>query len=253
MMTKKKVRKALKNRKLPKPLKQNSVHSFTRKVLPIRFYHPAGTAGATWTIEDNGNYTTGNGMWATDVPVTNVSSTLNNLALNAEIIPNTYQCAIAFKHRFADVVQFGEIQQLFESYKITGVKATITYRANYSQVGGPSVLPKLTYTFDDDDNTPQPYANMYARQDLKTRVLNANYPVSIFYRPKGQKVMASLNNAGVITNTMGPTKTEWLDGAEPFIDHYGLKLYFNHLYQNTADSALIEIEFKYYIKTKGVF
>lgn len=211
-----------------------STHFIKRKAQVVRIQHRAGTAGNIWNIEDP-------------------AAILNPLvpsggALPAESIPNTYANYFGTTFALSDVEQSSDFTNLFDRYKINGVKATFLYQCSEAQVTGSGILPILQYAVDYDDAQPPTFAGLRAKQSCKTLVLQANRPKSIFFKPRK---LLSISNAGTGTVTSSvSTRAGWLNSDSPSIEHVGLKMSLANLYALDTTSTQLQIEFVYYLALK---
>lgn len=107
-------------------------------------------------------------------------------------------------------------------------------------------MPTILYGTDFTDSDPPTYSLMRQKQDVKQRVLTANKPFSIFYRPK--KTVLTTSN---FVSTPGSfSNSAWCSTSAPDVDHYGLKFSLNNLYATASTNSQLEIKFTYYLDMK---
>lgn len=220
---------------------KNNYH-FKRMTQQIQIRHTSGDNGDVWRITDagqqlNATYATGT-SWGTSV----LSGTyLNGFALAARL--NSLEAPTDFTN-------------LFDRYKINGVKVTFLNQISDAPAGGQSVLPLLTYATDYDDLNPPTESQMRQKQNVKRKVLHANRPVSIYYKPK--RIMSALDPASTInsgTTNSVVTTTGWNNCDFSQVTHCGLKFYLQNLYGGAAGSSSsiqsqIDIVVNYYLTFK---
>ena len=208
----------------------NSVYRFKRLTQVVRLAHFAGAAANTFVEEDPGNIITA-GAGTTWSP---------------ESMPNTYQNTFAAVHRLSQLEVPGDFTSLFDRYKITGVKATFLYQISDAPAGGAAVLPTIMYATDFTDDNPADYSNMRQKQNVRQRILTANRPFSIFYRPKLQGIISAneVQSFG-LSGAKG-----WISTSINNADHYGLKFLVNNMYSTTTVNSQLEVRFTYYLSMK---
>lgn len=124
-----------------------------------------------------------------------------------------------------DLNSYTEFSNLFEEYRITGVKLTFIWNKNSAQndigaitPGDSSFIPNLYLVYDPNDvSTPASIVSLLERGDVKIRRLDR--PCKMFVRPK---VAASVYESGVTTAYADASKL-WLSTASQAVDYYGVK------------------------------
>lgn len=208
------------------------VYRFKRLTREVRLAHYAGAAANQFVEEDSANILTAatGTVWA------------------AESMPSTYQNQYACTHSLNQLEAPGDFTQLFQQYKITGVKATFLYQVTDAPTNGGSVMPTILYAVDGDDAFPPTYSQLRQKQNVKQKILTANKPFSIYYKPK---ISGTLTAGGVNTSNSLVTKG-WINSAVANADHYGLKFGINNMYSTTSVNTQLEIKFTYYLAMKDV-
>lgn len=226
------IRKSNRKAKAKVARRVSNLYRFKRLTREVRIAHYSGAAANAFTTEDPAN-------------ILDQAS----VAWPAESMPNTYQNQFACVHRLNQLEVPGDFTNLFDRYKITGVKATFLMQVSDAPVGGTNILPTVLYATDYDDNLPPVYTNMRQKQNVKQRILTANKPFSIFYRPRLSGVASAngLASVGAITTS---SKNQWVDTATGDVDHYGLKFSINNMYSAITTNTQLEIRFTYYITMK---
>lgn len=124
----------------------------------------------------------------------------------------------AYSFTLDDMTNYGELQALFDQYKITHVQVVFVPKYNMSNVTDKQ-LPILHVFRDYDDATaPSLTLNTFLENTkVKSRVLDK--PVSISLSP------ASLTEVyrGPATTSYSPKWNQWIDMAHADVDHYGIK------------------------------
>ena len=137
---------------------------------------------------------------------------------------STYQFGGAMQFQLDQTLEWKDFSNLFDKYKIKGVKVTIIPLGQPSTNAAPSILantnyPTIALAVDNDDATlPTTWEQVAVKQDCKIRRLSK--PVSVYIR--NPKVAAAIYDG--VTNAYSP-KTGWVDNQNPDVPHYGLKFF----------------------------
>lgn len=159
----------------------------------------------------------------------------------------TVQLGGAFRFMLSSVLENTDFSNLFDRYKLTGVKLKILFQSNISGVSGVgarSLLPIMNYSFDGDDATAPPGRNtIQVKTYCKEKILNGNRPFSIYIKPRISKLVY----AGLTTSAYSSEKPVWLDMNNMDVEHYGLKFWINNWLADTdASSQKLTIQPIYY-------
>lgn len=238
-------RKALVRRRYKKraaikrPVKNN--YHFKRMTQQIQIRHLNGDAGNVWRITDGG------GQLA--------PTYADNTAWGNSVLSGTYFNGFAMVNRLNALENAQDFTGLFDRYKLNGVKVTFLNQISEATAGGAQVLPLLTYAVDYDDLSPPTESQMRQKQNVKRKVLSANRPVSIYFKPK--RVMPAADPSGVVnaglTNSV-VTNAGWTNCDFPQVTHGGLKFYLSNLYgglpATTTVQSQIDIVVQYYFSCR---
>lgn len=208
-------------------------YRFKRMTNLVRIYHQAGDAANIWRIDDT--------------TVILNPSTAGGVAWPADNLSGTVQNQFACRHSLNQVMQSTDFTSLYDRYKITGVKATFLYQISDAGTTGAGVLPTIMWAPDYDDIVAPTYPALRSKQNAKQRILTANAPFSIYYKPRVMGAVQS-SNAALTQNAL--VSRGYINSEFPAIDHAGLKFSLNNLYGSTAVSAQLEIKFTYYLSMK---
>lgn len=173
----------------------------------------------------------------------------------------------AYGSEFAlqNVKSYSEFSSLYDTFMITGVQMKIYLISNPSSAlvtnnnGGTPLsalfnptnwYPKLWYINDTDDSVAVSLSSMRERQGVKVKVLKPDKPVTLFIRPS-----VAVQTYRTLTTTGFAPKRMYLDMATGYnVPHYGFKYAFdtNGIDPQDTYPFKIRIEYKYYLKFKGV-
>lgn len=154
--------------------------------------------------------------------------------------------------KLSDVVNYIEFTNLFDSYRIKGVSATIAMMAA-NQVGNGQwqYIPDLYYINDYDDGTPPPnYGVIQEYENCKVRKLSAEKTVKLYFKPKPTGVVYTGNP--VVPGYANTAPGQWLDCSSANVEHYGLKMFVENYQTNLNGMPPIRIQFKYYLEFRTV-
>jgi len=130
-----------------------------------------------------------------------------------------------YNFRLVDLPSFTDFTNLFDSYKITGVKITWMPRYFDSSMGGANAYTPATATPNiwlctDDDSDSNLTSQLQAMQvDRARMVKNPWKPFSMFVRPKFTREVKVF--AGIAGANPG---SGWLDTANSGVYHYGITI-----------------------------
>lgn len=163
-------------------------------------------------------------------------------------LSNTAQFGLSYNAQLAHAVEYTDFTQLFDRYKITGVKLRILYQNN---MGDPNshALPGFTSAWDGDDaGVPSNKEDVTRKLGAKTSVLSANKPFSIFLRPR---VTKSVYQTG-LTSAYTSERSCFIDCSNPTVEHYGYKFWIDSWLATTGAQSgqIMTIEPTLYLTMK---
>lgn len=208
-------------RSIPIP---NQTHLFRRNGQLIRY-----TQTATNTVSISGDTTSG---------------FIGSMAGDSMI--NTIQWGGSFVFKLSSVIDPADFTNLYDKYRLVGVRLKILYQANTASTGGASVLPVINYAVDHDDAAvPSSLNQVEAKAGAKTRILTADKPVNIYLKPKVAVgvYQGAFSGYGMMSNM-------YINSATPDVQHYGFKLWINNFYTPAGANNQITIQPTYYLALK---
>ena len=161
-----------------------------------------------------------------------------------------------------NVKGYTDFSGLYDSFIITGVQMRIqlisnpnaaypTNTGSSSATANPTNwFPKIWYVYDNDDSVALSLSQIRERQGVKSVVLQPNKQLTMFVKPC---VAVQTYRTGATTGYA--PKRIWLDMATGYnVPHYGFKyvLDANGYDPNDTYPFRIRVEYKYYMKFKGV-
>lgn len=176
----------------------------------------------------------------------NGAVTLGNLTPG--ILSNSNMFGLSYTAMLKSLIEYQDFTGLFDRYKVMGVKLKIMYHNNLGDANQ-HALPMICYAFDGDDaSIPTSYEDVARRGYSKEKVLNANLPLSVFFKPR---ITKSVYQTG-LTNGYTSEKATWIDCSNETVEHYGWKAWISTwLGTPTAPSGqLLSIQPTFYFACK---
>lgn len=161
----------------------------------------------------------------------------------------TGEQGFAFQYNMSALPNFTEFTNLFDRYKITGVKLRVMFLANNIEIGSPTQysIPVIHHCTDiDDANPPSSETEILQKNNVKTRRLDKNF--NVFIRPKCTfEVFNSVTSTGYAV-----ANSSWIDMASSSIPHYGWKAWIGNGQASPSTQVLgrLKIYATYYIALK---
>lgn len=161
---------------------------------------------------------------------------------------NTVQFGNSYVFKLSSVVDYTDLTQLFDRYKITGVGLKLMYQASEATPGGAGVLPIFNYAWDyDDSDTPPSLNSVNTKASSRSIILSANRPVSVYVKCK---VPLALNNPSGLNSGFGVVRPMWVNSSYPDLSHFGFKTWINNFYAPAGANNQITVQPTYYLALK---
>lgn len=149
---------------------------------------------------------------------------------------DTFNVPFALTFSLKQLMQFTDITQICDRYKILGAIVKLSYNANSAwgaaagATGGglqqANFMPVVNYVVDYDDATPQTVQQTLARTGLKQRVFkNGNSQVVMKVVPKCAPALYD----GATSAFAVPSKSVWINTGYPDVPHFGIKGYLQNV------------------------
>lgn len=170
-------------------------------------------------------------------------------------VNGTYQFGGAMQFQLNQVLEYPDMVQLFDKYKIKGVKVTILPLGQPSTNAAPANIantnyPTIAIAVDNDDaSLPAGWNQIAVKQDCKIKRLSK--AVSVYIR--NPKMAREIYDGA--TSAYAPTNG-FVDCNYPSVPHYGLKFWMREcplpIATNTGNGAnvLFRIVTKFYLALK---
>lgn len=181
---------------------------------------------------------------------TNVIKLGTPVAAISGVSGNYYDLPFAVALQLNQLVDYSDIQNICDRYKIVRCQITL-HSGNTSNVYG-GIMPYVDYVVDhDDDTTP---SNNSMRQKMGTRTKGFNQQGKLTFPSFGPRCAGLiLGNAGG-TGFSVPSKSVWIDAAYDSVPHFGLKGIFRNLVSGGAstDNSNFTIDVKLTVLCKDL-
>lgn len=167
----------------------------------------------------------------------------------------TYQFGGAMQFQMDQMLEYADYVQLFDKYKIKGVKVTIIPLGQPSTNATTVGLANTNYATiaiavdNDDASLPTSWNQIAVKQDCKIKRLSK--PVSVYIR--NPKIAQQIYDGA--TSAYSPT-VGWIDSNYPSVPHYGLKFFIRECplpaYPTGGNGAnvMFRVVTKFYLATK---
>lgn len=172
-------------------------------------------------------------------------------AITAGALSGTWDFTLSSQYFLDCLQQRSDMTNFFDRYKIVGIKLSIHYLQNATVLQNVanvapvySNLPTLYYAFDADDALVNTAPQIQQKGYCKSRVLNANKPISVYIRPRITKEVAGLTAPGVTSE-----RPCWVDCNAATIPHFGMKFVITDWVGGEINNAL-RIVPTYYVQFK---
>lgn len=166
-------------------------------------------------------------------------------------LAGTYDVPFSLKFRLDQLSGYTELTNLFDQYKINGVKANIAQFYNTSSVTSVG-LPWLE-TFNDHDNSlPEVLGQVRQRMYTKSTYYSATKQVAALYcKPKPSMAIYG-NTVTGITPGASYRQTPWLDCSFPNVEHYSIKGIIHNMWLGNTGTNRFNIDIEMNVSLKGV-
>lgn len=169
---------------------------------------------------------------------------------NSGSLMGTSQWGGSLSFFLAACVQHTDLVNLFDRYRLAGVKLDFLYQQNTSDTAGGSCLPVMWSAYDFDDNVPPASATaIQVKGFCRQRVLNANRNFSVYIKPR---LLKAVQTAGSTTTLSSSDRAGWLNSGSDDIEHLGFKIWVDNWMGSVAEAPkhILTIQPTYYLQLK---
>lgn len=160
-----------------------------------------------------------------------------------------YQFGASMSFSLQNLQTVSDFTNLYDQYKITGVKLTFIPTSSEATVNSSGYLPTMYWATDNDDSSPPSETEIRQKNNVKMRRLNN--PMSVYVKYPKCVIDTQLTGG---TNLALMTKTGWINCTNTQVQHNGLKLFFKNFDLRAQPNYInaLRIEATYYVKFRAV-
>lgn len=159
---------------------------------------------------------------------------------------NSVSFGMGASFQLKSVLDASDLTQLFDRYKIVGVKLKFLLQNNNADIGSSQMLPVMYVAFDGDDaNVPVTYDQVLSKSYCKTHILTGNRELKAYYKPRITKEVYN----SPLTTGYTSEKACWIDCNSSGIPHYGVKFWIANWNISTVNQVL-RVQPVYYLALK---
>lgn len=148
-------------------------------------------------------------------------------------LANTADFGLTYTPTLANAIESSDFTNLFDRYKILGVKLKIMYQANVGEQHQ-HPLPLMIHSFDGDDAAmPTTWNDVAVKGYAKEVVLNANLPLKTYFKPRISKMVFN----GAISTAYTSSVPEWLDCDYDKLPHWGWKAWLKSFFTGSGSTT----------------
>lgn len=153
---------------------------------------------------------------------------------------NSYYFGYSFS--LSELPDYSELSNLFDAYRITGIKLTFMPRHTEAEIGtsGSSGLPTIAIVTDPNDaNAPSSTAAVL--QYPRAKLIQLSRPYSYYFKPRVATI-----TTGTTNGTAEVKGSMWQNIDSPTVLHYGVKIatYF-------PSTTTVDVYAKFYLQCKN--
>lgn len=183
--------------------------------------------------------------------ITNNDVSLINIPTTGTLDTVGYQFGASMQFRLGNVQNASDFTNLYDQYRIRGVKVLIIPLSDSSTSQSSGFLPTLYWARDGDSaaSTPATEANLRERQDCKT--LRLTGPKSIYI--KSPKIITDAEVQGGVSLLSKVESPGWIDCNDVNVMHNGLVMWFKNVDLRAAPTTITAFRFEctYYLEFRN--
>lgn len=136
---------------------------------------------------------------------------------------NTYDIPFSMNFRLDQLINYTDITNLADQYRIKYVTVKLYFNSNTAAVSGSSSLPVVQYIVDHDDASLAGATVNALREKMGVKFKNFNANRNVVKFSLKPRVAQAVFNNGVSQVYSVPTKSTWINSAYSGVEHYGIK------------------------------
>lgn len=159
---------------------------------------------------------------------------------------NYYNIPFSIETSLSDVLNYTELTQIADKYKINWVKVKVFATSNIASAASTAQLPSILWSMDEDDSgvpvgSTAGLNAIREKMGSKYRQFKQNGSgITMFYKPR---LAREVYNAGGAAVGAEVTPAKFLDCTYPDIPHYGIKGFLQDVNLAATPTAYTQIKF----------
>lgn len=171
----------------------------------------------------------------------------------ADAVGGTYSIPFAMKFRLDQLINYTDVTNIADQYKLSYIAIRMTYQSTQSTVASLTVMPNLQWIQDHDDgNVPASINELREKMGVKFKTFGFNKICKIGVKPRVQDTVAGAG--GVVQNSVVNNRPLWINTTYPNTEHYAIKGILSNV--NLATTANVLTAFKFdvtaYVSAKDI-
>lgn len=140
----------------------------------------------------------------------------------ADAVGGTYTVPFSMKFRLDQLINYTDITNIADQYKIKYVVVRMSYQSTQSSVNSLSIMPNVQWIQDHDDaNVPVSINELREKMGVKFKTFGFNKICKIGVKPRIQD--SNGGAGGVVQNALVSNKALWVNTQYPNTEHFGIK------------------------------
>lgn len=172
----------------------------------------------------------------------------------ADAVGGTYTIPFAMKFRLDQLINYTDIQNIADQYKIKYVVVRMTYQSTSSSVGGNTIMPNLQWIQDHDDADVAGLTinSLREKMGVKFKTFGFNKICKIAVSPRVQDTVAGAG--GVVQNSVVNKYGSWINTSFPNTEHFGIKGLLSNVHLPLVSATLTSFKFdvSVYVSAKDI-
>lgn len=166
-------------------------------------------------------------------------------------LAGTYDVPFSLKFRLDQLSGYSELTNLFDQYKINGIKVKMAQFYNTSSLTSVG-LPWLETFSDHDNSIPEVLAQVRQRMYTKSTYFSATKQAATLYcKPRPSMAIYSNPTTG-ITPGASYRSAPWIDCSFPNVEHYSIKGIIHNMWLGNTGTNRFNIDVEMNVSLKGV-
>lgn len=169
----------------------------------------------------------------------------NMLQLGAPVLSvgssNSYDIPFSMSFKLNQLINFGDITNLCDRYKIAGVYVRIYSNKSNAQAGAAAGMPYIQHITDHDDSSVPSVATLREKMGVKLSTFKAGSSyIGIKCRPR---VAQEVYQSSITTGYAVPNKSVWINSTYSGVEHFSIKGVISNMYLAASTAGLESLKF----------